>query len=300
MTDPMAASAASQPGGRAQPVHGEPEIIVRATPEEVSATAAQRIVDALRTAIDARGRADFVTTGGSTPIGIYNLLSSTLRDRVDWSRVHFWWGDDRYVPRDHPLSNVQPADSILFATAQFAGQSGNLLEGIDVQRGLEPGLVVPVEHIHAFPCTAAIAHTRGAAWCAGQYAQELRAARLPEARGFPTFDVILLGLGSDGHLMSVFPGSEAFDRTEWAMAIPAPAHVEPHIERVTLNPAVLGVARSVLMVTSGSDKASVVGQIFRTERDVRKLPAQLVRRSGATWILDRGAAEQKPVELVHA
>src|SRR6476619_7089444 len=101
--------------------------------------------------------------------------------------------------------------------------------------GLEPGLVVPVENIHAFPCTAAIAHARGAEWCAEQYAAELRHAGLHQEREFQIFDVILLGVGPDGHLRSVFPGSYAFDRREWALAIPAPTHVEPHVERVTLN-----------------------------------------------------------------
>jgi 6-phosphogluconolactonase len=302
MTDPRSLSATSDPSGRAARrtagIGGEPEILVRATPQEVSAAAAERIVEALAAAIGARGRAHFVTTGGSAPIGIYSLLSSDLRDRIDWTRIHFWWGDDRYVPRDHPLSNVQAADAILFAAAQFAGQSSNLLDGIDVQVGLEPGLVVPVENIHPFPCTAAIAHATGAKWCAERYVEELRLAGLHEARGFPVFDMVLLGLGPDGHLMSVFPGSSALDRPEWAMAIPAPSHVEPHIERVTLNPAVLGVARSVLMVTSGPEKAAIVGEIFRTERDVRRLPGQLVRRSGATWILDRAAAEHLPDELI--
>jgi 6-phosphogluconolactonase len=277
---------------------GEPDVFVRATPEEVSALAAERIVDALGTAIDERGRADFATTGGSTPIGIYDILSSTLRSRIDWSLVQFWWGDDRFVPRDHPLSNVQAADAILFAISQYAGQSGNLLDGIDVQEGLEPGLVVPVANIHPFPCGPAIAHSRPASWCAQEYAAELQAAGLREQRGFPVFDVVLLGLGPDGHLMSVFPHSEALGRSEWAMAIPAPTHVEPHVERVTLNPAILDVARTVLMVTSGAAKAPVVGQIFGDGRDPRLLPAQLVRRAGATWILDTSAATELPEGLV--
>jgi 6-phosphogluconolactonase len=275
-------------------VTDDPEVIIRATPDDVSMAAAERIVAMLGAAIEERGRADFVTTGGSTPIGIYKVLSTALRDSIDWRQVHFWWGDDRFVPRDHPLSNVQPADSILFGVPSYAGQTGNLLDGIDVQIGTEPGLVVPVEHIHVFPCERAIAHGRGAGWCAEQYATELRGAGLRQERGFPTFDVILLGLGPDGHLMSVFPGSTAFDSEQWAMAIPAPTHVEPHVERVTLNPGVLGVARSVFMVTSGSGKADVVGRIFTEDRDVRALPAQLVRRSGATWILDAAAAAKLP------
>jgi len=122
----------------------------------------------------------------------------------------------------------------------------------------------------------------------------MRASGLREEGGFPVFDVVLLGLGPDGHLMSVFPGSAAFDSTDWALAIPAPTHVEPHVERVTMNPAVLSVARNVLMVTSGAAKADVIGRIFSDPRDVRALPSQLVRRPGATWILDQAAAAKLP------
>jgi 6-phosphogluconolactonase len=305
VTDPVGPFATpASPGSPAKPAEsgsgpfaiGElPELDVRPTADDVSAAAADRIVAVLGAAIRQRGRADFVTTGGSTPIGIYKLLSTTYRDTIDWRQVRFWWGDDRFVPRDHPLSNVQAADSILFDSATFAGQSGNVGEGIDVQEGLEAGLVVPVENIHVFPCTAAIAHARGAAWCAQEYAEDIRKAGVHVDRGFPVFDLILLGLGPDGHLMSVFPGSSAFDNgTDWTMAIPAPTHVEPHVERVTMNPAVLGVARAVLMVTSGGSKAGIIGRIFGAERDVRTLPAQLVRRPGATWILDQAAAAEIP------
>jgi 6-phosphogluconolactonase len=78
------------------------------------------------------------------------------------------------------------------------------------------------------------------------------------------------------------------------LAIPAPTHIEPHVERVTLNPAVLGVARDLLAVATGSDKAPVLGQVFGDERDPRRWPAQLARRAGATWILDEAAAADLP------
>ena len=136
---------------------GEPTVIVVPRPLDVSEAAAEAIVAGLDAGIRERGRADFVTTGGSTPIGIYKVLSERLQGAIEWPRVHLWWGDDRFVPRDHPFSNVQPADAILLSIAQFAGQSGNQTEGIDVQEGLEAGLVVPVENIHPFPCTEAIA-----------------------------------------------------------------------------------------------------------------------------------------------
>jgi 6-phosphogluconolactonase/glucosamine-6-phosphate isomerase/deaminase len=254
-------------------------------------------VEKLRIAIAARGRADFVTTGGSTPIGIYRLLAGPLRGQVDWSLVHFWWGDDRFVPRDHPLSNVLPADAILFAAAAFAGQSGNVTEATDIELGAEPGIVLPVANIHPFPCTAAIAGAWSPDRCAVEYVGELRRAGLRVERGFPVFDLVLLGLGPDGHLLSIFPGSDAWDSSDWALAVPAPTHVEPHVARLTLNPGVLAVAGCVLVVTSGAAKAEIVGRIFTTERDVRRLPAQAVRRTGTTWILDEPAAARLPVGL---
>jgi 6-phosphogluconolactonase len=298
MTQPEPASPTGAASTAVAAARGEPEIIVGATPDDVSAIAAQRIVDGLNRAIAERGRAHFVTTGGSTPVGIYRVLSERLRGAVNWERVELWWGDDRFVPRDHPDSNVLAADSILLAVAQFAGQTSNLNYPTDVEEGTEPGIVMPVANVHPIPCGEAIARGEGPAWAARAYIDQIEAAGLHVERGFPVFDVILLGLGPDGHLMSVFPGSDAFDRSGWVLDIPAPTHVEPHVARVTMHPGVLGVARSTLMVTSGAAKADIVGQIFMTERNIRQLTAQIVRHMGATWILDQAAASELPEGLV--
>jgi 6-phosphogluconolactonase/glucosamine-6-phosphate isomerase/deaminase len=101
---------------------------------------------------------------------------------------------------------------------------------------------------------------------------------------------MLIGIGGDGHLLSVFPGSAAFDSPDWALAIPAPTHIEPHVERVTCNPALIGVADAVLAVATGIAKATILGEVFGPVRDPRRWPAQLARRSGAIWILDPAAA----------
>jgi 6-phosphogluconolactonase len=250
-----------------------------------AALAAERIAAALAAAVAARGRADWVTTGGSTATGIYRrLMARPLVDTVPWPLVHVWWGDDRYVPRDHPWSNVKALDDIL-------------LEASDEEEGtagIRRGVPLPFENLHAFPTGEAIGEDRGAAWCAEQIAEELRRSGIPHSDGWPVFDLILLGVGADGHVLSVFPGSSAFDSSELALAIPAPTHIEPHVERVTLNPAVLGVAHDILTGAYGAGKAAVIAEVLGPVHDPRRWPAQLAARAGATWIVDEAAASALP------
>ena len=260
----------------------EPELVIVSDPEAGAVEAAARIATILADAVAARARADWATTGGSTPIGIYRRIGTPpLVDAVPWAAVHVWWGDERYVPRDHPLSNVKPFDDVLLGVSGAEeGTAG----------GGHPGIPMPLENLHAFPTGEAIGEARGPGWCAAVLADELRGAGLDERDGWPVLDLLLLGVGPDGHVLSVFPGSVAFDSIELAMAIPAPSHVEPHVERVTLNPAVIGVARQEIVVAYGADKAAVIAQILGPERDPRRWPAQLARRDEATWIIDEAAA----------
>jgi 6-phosphogluconolactonase len=272
-------------------VAGGPEVVVEPDPEAAAETAAGRVAIALQRAIEARGRADWATTGGSTPGAIYGHLAiEPLRSALNWELVHLWWGDDRFVPRDHPLSNVQAADEILLGLAALAGESGSGEYAVDVTAGREPGARIPAENVHVFPVSTAIGEARGAAWCAHVYQDALRHGGLRVASGWPAFDLLLLGIGPDGHLLSVFPGSQAFDRSEWAMAVPAPTPVEPHVERVTLNPAVIGVAEQVIVVANGQAKADVIRRALSGDEDPVQLPARLAARAGATWILDAAAA----------
>jgi 6-phosphogluconolactonase len=250
------------------------ELVVVPAADDTAGPAARAIATVLHDAVRERGRADWATTGGSTPVAIYRALGAAdLRDGVPWANVHTWWGDDRFVPRDHPLSNVKPFD--------------------DVLRG-EQAIPIPVENVHPFRTTEAIVAGRDPAACAADLAEELRAARLPLEAGRPVLDLMLLGIGGDGHLLSVFPGSAAFDAGAWAVAIPAPTHIEPHVERVTMHPALVEIARSVLVVVHGEAKAALLADVFGEVRDVRRWPAQLARRPGATWIIDAAAAADLP------
>lgn len=264
----------------------EPEIVVLPDQAAGAVEAAARIATSLADAVEIRGRADWATTGGSTPVAIYRRLADQpLVGAVPWDAVHVWWGDDRFVPPDHPLSNVKAFDDVMLGIG--GGEEGTSGAGY-------AGVPLPAENVHPFRAGEAIGRGAGAASCAAALADELRGAALPEAKGWPVFDIILLGIGPDGHILSVFPGSPALEATELALAIPAPTHVEPHVERVTLNPAVIGVARQVIVVVSGAEKAPVLADVLGSERDPSRWPAQLARREGAVWILDEAAASGLP------
>jgi 6-phosphogluconolactonase len=261
-----------------EPNRGEPELVVTASPAEATAIAAQRIAAALVAAVERRGRADFCTTGGSTPIPIYRLLAaSPLRERVPWPLVHVWWGDDRFVRRGDPESNVTALDRVLLGGGPKDGG----------------GAPLPAANVHPFPNDAALDGGHDNTWSAARYAEEM-AAQLPRsADNWPVFDLILVGVGDDAHLLSVFPDSEALDEMAWTMAIPAPTHIGPHLSRVTVNPRLLEAA-PVLVVTWGPGKAGAVGHVFGEVRDERRWPAQRTRRPGSVWIVDAAAAAAIP------
>ncbi|CAN5592116.1 6-phosphogluconolactonase [soil metagenome] len=250
------------------------EIVVVTDPDAAADIAATRIAAVLSDAVATRGRADWATTGGSTAPGIYRRLAEPPHgDDVPWPNVHVWWGDDRFVPRDHPLSNVKPFDDLLRSDVSLAAAN-----------------------IHPIRMTEAIAADRDPAWAADAFTRDLQAMNLELADGLPVLDLVVLGVGGDGHILSVFPGSEAFDAPtdRWGLAIPAPSHIEPHVERVTLHPGAIAAARGVLVVATGAGKAEVLARIFGPDRDPRRLPAQLTLNEHCTWILDDAAAALLP------
>ena len=254
-----------------------PALRVFPTADDVSAAAASLIADGLAAAIAARGIAHWSTTGGSAAAGMYRaLLAPDIRSRVDWGSVRVWWGDDRFAPAGDPLSNVTAF--------------------LDV---LRPGgaAALPIEPTHVYPIPVGdmLAHGLGPAEAAAAYAEKLQELG-PWAAGqagdaTPAFDVFVVGVGPDGHVLSVFPGSAVWDSPALVTSVPAPTHIEPYVPRVTMHPRVLAAARSVLVVAAGTSKADRIGEAWAAPDDsVRDLPVRAAMSANATWMLDEAAA----------
>jgi 6-phosphogluconolactonase len=290
MTSPSSSSSSSSTSSGSRATSG-PRVQVLPTADDVAEAAAQEIARVLADAIQHRGVAHWATTGGSVAPPVYRLLrASPLREAVDWERVHVWWGDDRFVPFDHPNSNVQPLEQILLETGGDEGVSGTGNADI-AWRGL--GVRIPADNLHRVPSPAAIARGTGAGGAAEAYARDLAALAPAGPDGLPALDLIVLGVGPDGHILSVFPAGAVWDAPDLVVAVPAPTHVEPHVERVTMHPRVLRAAGEVLVVTTGASKAGSLGRAWAGD-DVRELPVRAARLPNAVWLLDAEAAAELP------
>jgi 6-phosphogluconolactonase len=249
-----------------------PDILVASDAAALARTAADLLVAWCAAAVGRREAANVALTGGSSARALYRALREPDRQSaLPWERVHLWWGDERFVPTQSPDCNAGLAMRELLATG---------------------GPPVPLGTIHRVPVDAALAAGRPPTWAAETYAAEVRSSVPPAQDGdLPAFDVILLGVGSDGHVLSVFPGSPALAAgAPLAMAIDAPTHIAPHLPRVTLAPALLAAARHVLVMVPGAAKATVVREVLTGPRDPERLPAQLALGLNAAWLLDRDSA----------
>lgn len=248
-----------------------PTIRILSDAQGVAEAAADKVVEAAAAAVTARGVFHLCTTGGSTPAALYRALREPSRvSRMPWAETQIWFGDDRFVPRADPLSNVYPLDAqMLSASADGA-----------------PSPLLP-SAVHPWPTTAADAPTAVSA-----YLGELRGAKVPHTpAGFPIFDLVLIGIGGDGHCLSVFPDSPlALDGAPVAAGVPAPTHIEPRTPRLSFSLGVLTSAREVVALASGTAKAEALARIFSDPTTVVEAPAKAALIPTATWLLDTASA----------
>jgi 6-phosphogluconolactonase len=228
-----------------------------ADPAALAKAAAERLV----ARINANpARVAICLTGGSSPKRLYALLASdAYRDRIPWERVHWFIGDERFVPPADPRNNMAMA------------------------RGIFLDACARPTNIHPIPTDAASPDAS-----AERYAQELKtfygADRLQDAR--PLFDMVLMGVGPDGHTASIFPDYPASHETErWVVGVPK-ANVEPFVPRVTLTLPALASCREMLFEVAGADKRAILTRVLAGEN----LPADRARSIGETvWLLDQAA-----------
>ena len=231
--------------------------IVVADPAALAITAAERLM----ARIEANsGRVAICLTGGSSPKQLYQLLGSDpYSRRIPWDRVHWFIGDERFVAARDPLNNMGMA------------------------RGIFLDRLAPAGHIHPIPTEAATPDES-----AGLYERELQsfygADHLDPIR--PLFDLVLMGIGPDGHTASLFPDYPALAETRrWVIGVPK-AHVEPFVPRVTLTLPALGSCREMLFELAGAEKRAILSKLSNDE----SLPANRARSIGETVLLVDQAA----------
>jgi 6-phosphogluconolactonase len=236
---------------------GKPQLIVVADAAALARTAAERLMT--RIAINPN-RIAICLTGGSSPELLYQLLGTEAwRDRIPWSRVHWFIGDERFVPASDPLNNMAMARAIF------------------LDRNAPPANIHPIPTAVQSPDASADA-----------YQHELRAfygaASFDPAR--PLFDLVLMGAGPDGHTASLFPGYPAIEETErWVVGVPK-ANVAPFVPRVTLTLPALASCREMLFEIAGPAKRAILTRLLNGEN----LPAARARSTGETiWLIDEAA-----------
>lgn len=239
------------------------------SPEAVAQYAAHEFVRRARTAIGARGEFKVALAGGSTPRRTYELLAEpSLSHQVNWDAIHIFFGDERSVPPDHQDSNYRTAHEALLSQVSVRESRIHRMEG---ERSDLPQAAMSYEH--------ALTRSFG----------------LEPGSGLPRFDLIMLGMGPDGHTASLFPGTKALNETRaWVVANDVP---QMHTRRITMTATLLNAARCVMFTVAGPDKADRLAAVLEGPRDPERLPSQLIAPMDGDllWLVDHAAATR----LVH-
>ncbi len=235
------------------------KIQVYDTKEKLAEAATNLIIGTIDDAVQNHGRCAIALAGGNTPRAIYRLLADEqFKSRIDWNALHLFWGDERTVPPDHPESNFGMAQEALLSRVPLPEENNHRIRGeIPPQEASE------------------------------KYTNDLRLFFLNQP---PQLDLILLGIGDDGHTASLFPGTEAVTEAKKPVA----AVFVPKLDtwRVTMTLPLINSAKKIAFIVSGSSKSQIVGNLLRLDKPESKWPASLVRPENAIpqWLLDVEAA----------
>ena len=231
------------------------------TPDQFNQFGVQLLTNLAQEAVAQHGRFTIALSGGGTPAGIYQLWGERpYRDQMPWPQTHLFWGDERLVPPNDPGSNYQQIADLLL-----------------------PHVPIPPENIHRAKGEMAMETA------VTDYIHQLQ----PFAQNGqpPALDVVLLGMGSDGHTASLFPGSP-IEQPEWVVGVTAHYDGRP-AQRLTLTPAVINQARHIIFLVTGSNKAETLQNVLYGPHQPNHLPAQRIqpRHGTLTWLLDTAVAQ---------
>lgn len=244
---------------------GDPpeEIVICRDRNDLGDRAALSFIRSIQEAISLCGRFSAALAGGATPRTLYrSLASAALVEKISWKSVHLFWGDERAVPPDHPDSNYHLAEETLISHVPIPSQNVHRMQG--EKSDLEAA--------------------------AAEYEETLRKFFGSSAEGWPSFDLVLLGIGSDGHTASLFPGSPVLKETvRW---VAAPYVEELNTARLTLTLPAINHARRVIFLAAGREKASIVRDVLSPNPPSTDLPARRVqpRKGQRLFFLDQDAA----------
>ena len=242
---------------------GKAEIQVQEGVEELSRAAASTFLRQARWAVRKKGLFSVTLSGGTTPGSLYSLLAddSFFRAEVPWEKTHFFWGDERHVPPEHFESNFRMAEETMLSRVP-----------------------IPSENIHRIK-----AENPAAQRAAEKYEETLRTFFRLEPGEFPRFDLVLLGMGPDGHTASLFPGTEALHERSRLVVANWIEKFQSH--RITMTLPVLNRAAMVLFLVSGKEKAETLRQVWAGRRGKFPFPSQLIRpiHGRLLWLVDRAA-----------
>ncbi len=242
----------------------KPEILVSKNAEALAEDAAKKILEIGNKAIQSGGRFCVALSGGTTPRAVYTLLATpAFKDKIDWTKVHLFWGDERSVIPSHPDSNYRMAKEALLSKIN-----------------------IPEENIHR------VQSEEDPLLASGAYEEELKNFFELGDVEFPVFDLILLGLGDDGHTASLFPGSDALREKEMLVTDNFVKKFNTH--RITFTFPVINNAGCVMFLVSGATKTKMIKRVLENTEPNEILPSQMIKpvHGRLLWMLDEAAAAE--------